>query len=126
MVALAPSLNIVKRRRRSPANAEKFDCGAQGFLTVREIMARTGMKEGTVRTRIRRGHRGDELFVRYLPKRLTDSPVYPVAQLATELALTYPGRAPTPEEVMALRPMSLWNAERWSRAIRRVYNRRAA
>lgn len=41
--------------------ARKYDCGAAGLLTVREITQRTGRAEATIRSRIAAGIRGDAL-----------------------------------------------------------------
>lgn len=100
-------------RGRTPAT---HTCGAHGSLTVEQIAKLAGVSARTIRSRVRRGARGEALVVgKFRPLR---GPTTPVIGIACRLAIRFPGRVPSVDEIRKVRPMSLAVAYRWQRAWR--------
>jgi len=114
-----PAPSARKARGRPPRT---HDCGQHGQLTISQIAEKAGITIHGVRVRLRLGWCGEKLCISHAESlrigyRKTGCSS-PVMVAAVALALAYPGRLPTAEEVQAIRPMTLDNATRWRSAIR--------
>lgn len=110
------------------ADAVRHDCGEHGALTVREIMAASGLSLRSIRRRLEAGVKGAGLCAPWRPGKkppatFRDSMTIPdgVSQtvyVACLIARRYPLRAPKARDLHAEFGMGMSQAFKWARALR--------
>ena len=120
-------MDMILEPMRGPA-AKRHDCGSHGMLTVREIAAVAGINQNSVYRRLGYGVKGEALCQprEKRPARKVECDYKGTSVVATsgavmvavavQIALAYPRRPPTVDELRSRYNMSRATAYRWRAA----------
>lgn len=110
-------------KRKTGKHIPKHDVGDGTFLTTRQIATRLKTNPHTIRARLAKGWRGEELLTPIGERRRTGQPRTQTAVVAYKLALHFGRRRPTTEEIRKVHPMTESSACYWRNAITIVLER---
>ncbi len=119
----SPAAVVAASRRHAGGRPPRtYDCGRYGKLTVRQIADIAGITIHGVQVRLRRHWKGEQLCLHISESRRIGwrkrGCSSPTMVLALRLALNFPDRLPTADQIRAIHPMTRDNATHWRSAIR--------
>lgn len=118
---MKPSPPVGAQQARRVAPTTIYDCGKYGWLTAKQIAGIAGTSKTAIYKRVKANARGEALCDRRWANqskvRNNSPPRRHSLVLALRIAVQFPDRLPTIEEVQALRTMSRQNATVWRQAI---------
>lgn len=103
-------------RRKSPCDAPLHDVGDGEMMTTRQIAEYIGGTQHTVRGRLLKGWRGEQLLQPLRERRKLGQPKGQTPVIAIKLALQFGWKAPSAAQVMEVHPMEQSTAAYWSNA----------
>ena len=100
----------VTSRRKPGTKPHKYDCGRFGRLTLDQIATVAGITRNAARYRVDKLNLRGEAIVQHTkqvraPSALKPRINRPALRVACKLALAFPGRVPTADEIIRVHPM---------------------
>lgn len=105
-------------KRKTGCHIQKHDVGDGEMLTTRQIAVRLGTTPATIRGRLAKGWKGEQLLLPTGAKRREGRPRTQTAVTAYALALRFGRKWPTTAEIQRAFPMDDTTAAYWRNAIR--------